>query len=365
MAKRKDSGWQSAESLSIDAAQQNLGENIADVAGLAASYEAYHASLGGKPAPVINGFTGDQRFFLAFAQGWWTKMRDKALRARIVTDGHAPAMWRVLTVRNLDGWYAAFAAKPGQKLSLNPDKRFKVWKCQPPSSSRAIGVRRISLVPAPVKLLRQLGSGTKIVVKRHSFMPCQMRKAGTCDLNHQLVDLAIAEGFACSDEVIELGGGIGAGDNQIRGRSLFTRRSFQLHAMAFGASQRGNVAAQSEFRSGIGRQHFTILTDKRFGRLGGSFCDFSPCLWPRLWRRRKRAGFRDTAQMSDQGGHVRRREMLKNFRWHDPQVLPRGMFPQAKQILKLSVSHARNGAGQIRGPHDPILHGIIIPLSAR
>lgn len=126
MAKRKDLGWPSAESLSIDTAQQNLGENIADVAGLAASCEAYHASLGGKSAPVINGLTGNQRFFLAFAQGWRTKMRDKALRARIATDGHVPAMWRVLTVRNLDGWYAAFAAKPGQKLFLDPDKRVKV-----------------------------------------------------------------------------------------------------------------------------------------------------------------------------------------------------------------------------------------------
>lgn len=104
-----------------------LGENIADVAGLAASYEAYRASLGGKPAPVIDGLTGDQRFFLAFAQSWRTKMREQALRSRVATDGHAPAMWRVQTVRNLDAWYAAFDVKAGDKLYLAPDKRVKVW----------------------------------------------------------------------------------------------------------------------------------------------------------------------------------------------------------------------------------------------
>ncbi|MEA3033340.1 MAG: putative endopeptidase, partial [Sphingomonadales bacterium] len=82
---------------------------------------------GGKPAPVIDGLTGDQRFFLAFAQSWRTKMRDKALRARVATDVHAPAPWRVQTVRNLDPWYAAFQVQPGQKLYLAPDKRVHVW----------------------------------------------------------------------------------------------------------------------------------------------------------------------------------------------------------------------------------------------
>ncbi|MEA3000054.1 MAG: putative endopeptidase [Sphingomonadales bacterium] len=107
--------------------KQELGENIADVAGLTAAYEAWRKSLGGKPAPVIDGLTGDQRFFLAFAQSWRTKMRDKALRARIATDVHAPAPWRVQTVRNLDPWYAAFSVQPGQKLYLAPDKRVHVW----------------------------------------------------------------------------------------------------------------------------------------------------------------------------------------------------------------------------------------------
>ncbi|MBS0482711.1 MAG: M13 family metallopeptidase [Proteobacteria bacterium] len=104
-----------------------LGENIADVAGLAAAYDAYHASLKGKDAPVIDGFTGDQRFFIAFAQTWATKMRDEALRSRIATDGHAPGMYRALTVRNLDAWYKAFDVKPGDKLYLPPEKRVKIW----------------------------------------------------------------------------------------------------------------------------------------------------------------------------------------------------------------------------------------------
>ena len=107
--------------------KQELGENIADTAGLTASYEAYHASLGSKPAPVIDGLTGDQRFFLAFAQSWRSKMRDKALRSRIATDVHAPAMWRTETVRNLDAWYAAFGIKPGDKRYLAQKDRVHVW----------------------------------------------------------------------------------------------------------------------------------------------------------------------------------------------------------------------------------------------
>jgi predicted metalloendopeptidase len=104
-----------------------LGENIADVAGVAAAYDAYRASLKGKEAPVIDGFTGDQRFFIAFGQAWASKMRDESLRQRILTDGHSPGRFRALTVRNLDPWYAAFAVKPGQKLYLAPEKRVKVW----------------------------------------------------------------------------------------------------------------------------------------------------------------------------------------------------------------------------------------------
>ncbi|RUL76845.1 M13 family metallopeptidase [Dyella choica] len=107
--------------------QQTLGENIADVSGLTAAYAAYHKSLGGKPAPVIDGLSGDQRFFLAFGQAWRSKIRDAAQRQRLATDGHAPAAFRALTVRNIDGWYDAFDVKPGEKLYLAPDQRVKIW----------------------------------------------------------------------------------------------------------------------------------------------------------------------------------------------------------------------------------------------
>jgi putative endopeptidase len=107
--------------------QQTLGENIADVAGLTAALDAYHASLGGKPAPVIDGMTGDQRLFLSFAQTWASKFREKALRARVQGDVHAPARFRAQTVRNLDAWYEAFGVKPGDALYLPPEKRVQVW----------------------------------------------------------------------------------------------------------------------------------------------------------------------------------------------------------------------------------------------
>ncbi|MFM9828364.1 MAG: M13 family metallopeptidase [Sphingomonas sp.] len=104
-----------------------LGENTADLAGLSAALDAYHASLGGKPAPVINGFTGDQRFYLAFAQVWRRNHRDENLRQRLLTDPHAPAQQRAWIVRNLDPWYAAFAPKPGEKLYLTPQERVRIW----------------------------------------------------------------------------------------------------------------------------------------------------------------------------------------------------------------------------------------------
>jgi predicted metalloendopeptidase len=107
--------------------EQTLGENIADVAGLQAAYDAYHASLNGKEAPVIDGLTGDQRFFIAFEQSWAEKTREEALRQQIATNGHAPGQYRALTVRNLDAWYAAFNVKPGDKLYLPPEKRVKIY----------------------------------------------------------------------------------------------------------------------------------------------------------------------------------------------------------------------------------------------
>ncbi|WP_447736533.1 M13 family metallopeptidase [Rhodanobacter soli] len=107
--------------------EQTLGENIADVSGLTIAYLAYHKSLGGKPAPVIDGLDGDQRFFLAYGQAWRSKIRDAAQRQRLATDVHAPADFRAQTVRNLDPWYPAFKVKPGEKLYLAPQDRVKIW----------------------------------------------------------------------------------------------------------------------------------------------------------------------------------------------------------------------------------------------
>jgi putative endopeptidase len=104
-----------------------LGENIADLAGLAAAYDAWRDSLGGKPAPVVDGLTGDQQFFVAYAQTWQTKTREASLRRRILTDGHSPGQYRALTVRNLDPWYTAFDVKAGQALYLEPPERVRVW----------------------------------------------------------------------------------------------------------------------------------------------------------------------------------------------------------------------------------------------
>lgn len=105
-----------------------LGEDIADVAGLAAAYDAYRASLKGKEAPVINGLTGDQRFFIAYGQSRRAKFREAALRQLIATDSHSPGPWRAQTVRNIDAWYSAFNVQPGQRLFLAPDKRIRVWE---------------------------------------------------------------------------------------------------------------------------------------------------------------------------------------------------------------------------------------------
>jgi putative endopeptidase len=114
------------EDLAING-QQDLSENIADLAGLAAAYSAYRLSLDGTPAPEVEGLSGDQQFFVAFAQSWREKARDASLRKQIISDGHAPSQYRALTVRNLDAWYAAFDVKPGQKLYLNPQDRVHVW----------------------------------------------------------------------------------------------------------------------------------------------------------------------------------------------------------------------------------------------
>ena len=104
------------------------GENIADLAGLTISYKAYHISLGDKPAPKMDGFTGDQRFFLSFGQIWRAKYRDGALRAQVLSNEHSPGQFRGDgATRNLDPWYAAFDVQPGQKYYLAPDQRVHLW----------------------------------------------------------------------------------------------------------------------------------------------------------------------------------------------------------------------------------------------
>jgi len=104
-----------------------LGENIGDLAGVAVALDAYHASLGGKPAPVIDGTTGDERFFLGWAQVWRRNYREPNLRQRLVTDPHSPSQYRTDTVRNFDQWYSAFKPQPGGKIYLAPQDRVKIW----------------------------------------------------------------------------------------------------------------------------------------------------------------------------------------------------------------------------------------------
>ncbi|MGH6829129.1 MAG: M13 family metallopeptidase [Rhizomicrobium sp.] len=105
-----------------------LGENIADNAGLAIALKAYHLSLQGKPAPVIDGLTGDQRFYLSFGQIWRTKQRESALRTQTLSNEHSPAEFRVIgPTRNQDAWYAAFDVQPGDKYYLPPDRRVHLW----------------------------------------------------------------------------------------------------------------------------------------------------------------------------------------------------------------------------------------------
>jgi putative endopeptidase len=104
-----------------------LGENLADLAGLSLARDAYHASLGGKPAPVIGGFTADQRFFLAYSALYRSLAREDYMRQALATDPHSPGEWRAAEVRNLDAWYAAFNVQPGQRMYLPPEQRVRVW----------------------------------------------------------------------------------------------------------------------------------------------------------------------------------------------------------------------------------------------
>ena len=107
--------------------KQTLNENIADLGGISAAYDAYRAFLAGKAAPVQNELTGDQQFFLGFAQQWASKSSEAFLREQVMTDDHSPDQFRPVTVRNLDAWYAAFDVKPGDKLYLAPADRVHIW----------------------------------------------------------------------------------------------------------------------------------------------------------------------------------------------------------------------------------------------
>ncbi len=105
-----------------------MGENIGDMSGLEVAYEAYKVALGGKPAPVVDGLTGDQRFFLAFAQAWRGEQREDAIKTQVASDPHSPRRYRIIgPLRNLDAWYAAFDVKPGSKFYIPPDKRVRIW----------------------------------------------------------------------------------------------------------------------------------------------------------------------------------------------------------------------------------------------
>ncbi|ANY19844.1 Neutral endopeptidase [Tsuneonella dongtanensis] len=105
-----------------------MGENIADLAGVLVAYDAYKKSLGGKEAPVIDGLTGDQRFFLAYAQVWRSKAREDSLRSQVATDPHSPERFRTIgPLRNVDAWYAAFDVKPGDANYIAPEDRARIW----------------------------------------------------------------------------------------------------------------------------------------------------------------------------------------------------------------------------------------------
>jgi putative endopeptidase len=105
-----------------------LGENIGDLSGMAVALKAYRISLGGNPAPVIDGFTGDQRFFLGWAQVWRRKYRDEELLKRLVTDPHSPSEFRANgPTSNIDAFYDAFGVKPGDRMYRPPEERVKIW----------------------------------------------------------------------------------------------------------------------------------------------------------------------------------------------------------------------------------------------
>jgi putative endopeptidase len=121
------SGFEALPGLNVSGAN-TIGENIGDLGGLNMAHEAYLISLNGKPAPVIDGLSGDQRFFLAYAQVWREKYRDGALRELVMSDVHSPSRFRVNgPLPNIDVWYEAFGVKPGDKMYIAPEERVRIW----------------------------------------------------------------------------------------------------------------------------------------------------------------------------------------------------------------------------------------------
>ena len=121
------SGYEPLHGIKVNG-RLTLGENIGDLGGLTVALDAYRATLGGKPAPVLGGLTGEQRFFLAWAQVYRNLYRDENLRNLILSDPHSPSMYRVNgVVRNMDAWYAAFGVTPGDALYLPPAERVRIW----------------------------------------------------------------------------------------------------------------------------------------------------------------------------------------------------------------------------------------------
>ena len=121
------SSYEAAPGIFING-ELTMGENIGDMSGLEVAYEAYKKSLGGKPAPVIDGLTGDQRFFLSFAQAWRGNQREDAIKTQVASDPHSPRRYRIIgPLRNLDAWYNAFNVGPESKFYIAPEKRVRIW----------------------------------------------------------------------------------------------------------------------------------------------------------------------------------------------------------------------------------------------
>src|SRR5438309_10733672 len=105
-----------------------MGENIADLGGLTLALDAYRASLKGQPAPVLDGFTGEQRVLLGWAQAWRGKVSDDYVPKQVVSDPHSPWQFRVIgPTRNIDAWYGAFKVQPGHNIFVVPEQRARIW----------------------------------------------------------------------------------------------------------------------------------------------------------------------------------------------------------------------------------------------